>query len=199
MDFLDEQARRRRQTGAKAPSGRPVPRSWRPLNGRGWITILALALCMVVGSAVRAGESGPTDEDALKKVYPTDGAKGELFHDVATSLRCPTCTGLSVLESDARFSQQIKEIVLEQVEAGKSKDQILQYFTERYGPWILRSPPAKGFNILAWALPIAILILGPLGVWFFVWRKRRVVSTLGVRTHEAILAEMHDRLAALRG
>jgi cytochrome c-type biogenesis protein CcmH/NrfF len=155
-----------------------------------WIGISGLALAQ--------GESGPTDENALRKPWPSEGPKGELFHDIASSLRCPTCTGLSVLESDARFSQQIKQIVQDQVEAGKSKDEILQYFTERYGPWILRAPPPKGFNVLAWLIPISVLVLGPFAVWFFVWRKRKVISTMGVRPAELIIKEMDARLERLR-
>lgn len=164
--------------------------------------VLALALIqapLLGGAVARAQqESAPVDEESRKHEWPTEGAAGEKFLDIAKELRCPTCTGLSVLESDAKFSVQIKDIVKEQVEQGKSKDEVLQYFTERYGPWILRAPPTTGFNVLAWALPIAVLILGPLGVWFFVWRRRRVVSTQGVRAAEAIIDEMHARLAAIR-
>ena len=165
---------------------------------RAYLTALMLLFALIFTPKLLAGESGPVDEDALKKAWPTDGAQGELFHEVASSLRCPTCTGLSVLESDARFSQQIKELVMEQVQAGKSREQILQYFTERYGPWILRSPPAKGFNILAWLMPIGILLLGPPVIWFFVWRRRRVVNTLGVRSAEEIIKEMQTRLGEMR-
>ncbi len=159
---------------------------------------LMLLMTLLTPRLFALGEAGPSDTDEIKKAWPTEGAKGELFHEVAGQLRCPTCTGLSVLESDARFSQQIKEIVLEQVESGRSKDDILKYFTQRYGAWILRSPPAQGFNIVAWALPIAILVLGPPAVWFFVWRRRRTVSTIGVRPTSDILREMDIRLAELR-
>jgi cytochrome c-type biogenesis protein CcmH/NrfF len=117
---------------------------------------------------------------------------------VAKELRCPTCTGLSVLESDAAFSVQIKDIVREQVEAGKSKEEILKYFTARFGPWILRSPPVSGFNLWAWGVPVGLLVLGPPLIWFFIWRKRRVVSTLGVRPDEAIIWEMQEHLTKLR-
>ena len=41
-----------------------------------------------------------------------------VFRDVAGELRCPTCTGLSVLDSDAKFSVQIKDEVREQLEKG---------------------------------------------------------------------------------
>ncbi len=159
-----------------------------------WLLAMLLA-----STAALAQNSAPIDEDSLKKLYPSEGPIGEKFRDVAYELRCPTCTGLSILESDAKFSLQIKDIVKEQVEAGKSKQEILQYFTERYGPWILRSPPAQGFNILAWLLPISALLLGPPAVWFFVWRKRRVVSKQGVRSADDIITEMHTRLNQMRG
>src|SRR5262245_42868447 len=77
------------------------------------------------------------------------------FKEVAKDLRCPTCTGLSVLESDAEFSIQIKERVAEQVKAGKSREEIVQYFVDRYGPWIMREPPKQGFNLTAWLLPLS--------------------------------------------
>jgi cytochrome c-type biogenesis protein CcmH/NrfF len=139
------------------------------------------------------------DSSAARNPFPTEGDKFDTFRDVAGELRCPTCTGLSVLDSDAAFSIQIRDLVKEQVSAGKNKAEILNYFTERYGPWILRAPPAKGVNALAWALPLGLLVLGPLFVWFFVWRKRKVISTMGVRSSDDILKEMHDELARLRG
>jgi cytochrome c-type biogenesis protein CcmH len=126
------------------------------------------------------------------------------FKDVASDLRCPTCTGLSVLDSDAAFSIQIKNEVKEQLAAGKDKDAILKFFTERYGPWILREPPKQGVHLWAWILPIATLILGPLLIWVFVW-MRRDTSVAGngdgeapARAVEDIVGEMNERLAALR-
>jgi cytochrome c-type biogenesis protein CcmH/NrfF len=137
-------------------------------------------------------------EDALKKIYPSEGKVCIAFRDIAYELRCPTCTGLSVLESDAKFSVQIKDLVLEQVNAGKSKEQILQYFTERYGPWILRSPPKEGVNLLAWIVPIALLTIGPILVWLLVWRRKKVDVNVKVRPSDDIVAEMNQRIDMLR-
>lgn len=120
------------------------------------------------------------------------------FRDVANGLRCPTCTGISVLESDAPFSVQIKNQVKEQMDKGKSREEILQFFVERYGPWILREPPKQGFHILAWAVPVIILVMGPLLVWFFVWRHRVVMDSYGVRSAEVIVAEMEQQLEQMR-
>jgi cytochrome c-type biogenesis protein CcmH len=144
-----------------------------------------------------AAEAASPVSAAVKNV-PTDGPKFDEYRDIAKDLRCPTCTGLSVLESDAKFSQQIKDIVKEQVTEGKTKDEIYQYFTERYGPWILRAPPKSGFNLLAWLFPISLLLAGPPLVWFFVWRKRKVITTMGVRVVDDIISQMHGELDALR-
>lgn len=138
------------------------------------------------------------DESGARNPFPSEGPQFDTFRDVANDLRCPTCTGLSILDSEAAFSVQIRDLVKEQVAAGKGKREILDFFTERYGPWILRAPPTKGFNALAWALPLGLLILGPPLIWFFVWRKRKFVSTMGVRSNTDILTEMNAELARLR-
>jgi cytochrome c-type biogenesis protein CcmH/NrfF len=115
------------------------------------------------------------------------------FREISKDLRCPTCTGLSILESDAQFSIQMKTAVKEQVLAGKNKAEIMSFFTERYGLWILREPPKKGFHLIAWALPLSAMILGPFLLWFFVWRKRIAAKAKAIRPTKEILSEL-DRL-----
>lgn len=121
-----------------------------------------------------------------------------LFEEISNDLRCPTCTGLSILQSDAPFSLQIRQAVLDQVKTGNKKAEIIDFFTERYGLWILREPPKKGFHFLAWLIPSLFLILGPLLIWFFVWRKRQQVSTFGIRPTKEIIKEFEDKLKAQR-
>lgn len=122
-----------------------------------------------------------------------------LYKKTAKDLRCPTCTGLSVLESDARFSVQIKDLVEEKVKEGKSKQEILDFFESRYGPWILREPPKKGVNLLAWLFPIGLMVVGPIVIWFTVWRKRKNVETFGLRTSEDILNEFRQKVSQAKG
>jgi cytochrome c-type biogenesis protein CcmH/NrfF len=120
------------------------------------------------------------------------------FRDIAKELRCPTCTGLSVLESDATFSVQIKNQVKEQMQLGKNKKEVIDYFVDRYGPWIMREPPKKGFNLLAWLVPTALLCLGPIAIWLLVWKRRIHVNNQGVRANEPIIAEMQQRLLEMK-
>ncbi len=132
-------------------------------------------------------------------VFAADALDEHRFREVAGKLRCPTCTGLSVLDSEAQFSVQIKDEVKKQMEAGKSEQDILTFFTDRYGPWILREPPKEGVNSLAWWLPAGILVLGPFLVWYFIWRRETRVATLGARSTEEILKEMRTELQRQKG
>ena len=91
----------------------------------------------------------------------------DLVHKIADNLRCPTCQGLSVNDSEAGFSVQIRNRVQEMLMVGQSRAEIEAYFVARYGEWILRTPPAQGFNLLIWILPV----LGLAGGFWFVWSK----------------------------
>ena len=77
---------------------------------------------------------------------------------ISDQLRCPTCQAQSVKDSDAGLSVNMKLKIREMLKEGKSEREILNFFEERYGEWILRSPKMKGFNLLLWGLP-AVLIL----------------------------------------
>ena len=117
-----------------------------------------------------------------------------LFEQLSKELRCPTCQGLSVWESEANFSNQIKDMVKIKINEGLTRDEILVFFTERYGKWILRSPPKTGYVALAWWIPLAVLCISPLGLWYFFWRRKRVIASGGVRSVKEILQQMQQEL-----
>lgn len=120
------------------------------------------------------------------------------FKEAAEMLRCPTCQGLSILNSDAQFSLEMKNIVEQKIAAGWDKEQIMTFFVDRYGTWIMRTPPKEGISLFAWLLPLVLLIVGPLVVWFIFWRKTQRVTTFGMRTTEQLIAQMEAELNVLR-
>ena len=89
---------------------------------------------------------------------------------VASGLRCPVCQGLSIQESPSELSQQMRDIVKDQLRAGKSPDEVNAYFVSRYGEWILLEPKARGFNVVVYALPV-LLVLGGMAVITVVVRR----------------------------
>src|SRR6266850_2185362 len=89
---------------------------------------------------------------------------------VATELRCVVCQNLSIADSPSEMAQQMRAIVREQVQAGKSPDQIKDFFVSKYGEWVLLKPKTTGFSALLWILPYVVLILGVIAALWFVRR-----------------------------
>jgi cytochrome c-type biogenesis protein CcmH len=94
-------------------------------------------------------------------------------HDVAAQLRCVVCQSLSVADSPSETAHQMKDIIRERLAAGESPEQVRAYFVEKYGPWILLSPPRRGFTLLVWVVPFAGLGLGLVLVLVLVRRWSR--------------------------
>ena len=75
-------------------------------------------------------------------------------------LRCPMCQGLSIADSNSSAARAQMDKVRELVAAGRSDQEIRDFFISRYGEWALLDPPASGMNLLVWVLPLALLVGG---------------------------------------
>jgi cytochrome c-type biogenesis protein CcmH len=80
--------------------------------------------------------------------------------EIAQLLRCPVCQGLSVADSPAIMALNMKEQVRELLARGYSQEQILKYFEQSYGQFVLLKPKFQGVNALVWLLPLGALLLG---------------------------------------
>ena len=82
---------------------------------------------------------------------------------IADQLRCPTCQGVSVKDSNAPLARQIHDKVRRMVAEGQSGEAIKAFFVSRYGEWILRAPKKEGLGLVLWLLPgLALLLSGGL-------------------------------------
>ncbi|MGH7264310.1 MAG: cytochrome c-type biogenesis protein [Candidatus Rokuibacteriota bacterium] len=79
---------------------------------------------------------------------------------IARQLRCVVCQNLSVADSPSEMARQMRELIRERLAQGESRDQVVDYFVDRYGEWVLLSPRARGFNLLVWILPFVGLFAG---------------------------------------
>lgn len=86
--------------------------------------------------------------------------------EVAAQLRCPVCQGLSLQDSPSELSQEMKDVIRTQLAEGRSKEEVKAYFVSKYGEWILMEPPAEGFNLAVYLLPVVALIGGAAFVFF---------------------------------
>jgi len=120
-------------------------------------SVLALvALLAVVAEPLAAA---PVSDDAVR--------------DVASQLRCVVCQSLSVADSPSETAHQMREIIRERLAAGDTPAQIIAYFVDKYGDWILLAPPARGFGLLVWVVPYVALLAGLVLVVFVVARWNR--------------------------
>jgi cytochrome c-type biogenesis protein CcmH len=79
---------------------------------------------------------------------------------VASELRCPVCQGLSIQDSPSELSQQMKQLVRDQLRAGKSPAEVKAYFVSKYGEWILLEPQPHGMNLAVYLAPFVLLLGG---------------------------------------
>ena len=79
---------------------------------------------------------------------------------IEAQLRCPTCQGLSIADSPATSSAQMRDLVREQLASGASDDEVRAFFVARYGRWILLDPPLAGPDLALWLAPAVIVAIG---------------------------------------
>ena len=93
---------------------------------------------------------------------------------------CPVC-GTTLAESNSDAAKQIERVIRARIAAGDSKTEIKDLLVQQYGKSILAAPPRHGFDLLAWALPLAgILVAAALlavAAWRWSRRERVVVAT----------------------
>jgi len=80
--------------------------------------------------------------------------------EIASHLRCPVCQGLSIQDSPSELSQQMKQVVRDQLKAGRSPEEVKAYFVSKYGEWILLEPKPAGMNLAVYLLPLLLLLGG---------------------------------------
>lgn len=115
-------------------------------------------------------------QESAQETAPPSGSTVELqsrVFDITRNLRCPTCVSESVADSNAAIAIEMRNQVQNQLEQGRSEAEILAFFQERYGDWVLLEPPRRGVHLLVWWLPgIALAAgVGGLGLLMVRWTR----------------------------
>lgn len=98
-----------------------------------------------------------------------------LYNDIQASLICPACLDdrMTVAACNDSTAEQARQDIQQKLAAGQTKEQIIAGYVAQYGEIILAIPPKKGFNLLAWVMPVVATIGGTVLVYFAVagWAK----------------------------
>ena len=150
--------------------------------------VLALVLPVLAMPSLALAQSSAGDQT----VGPTLDDKA---FAIANELQCPVCQNETVAFSPSSLAAQMRQLIREKVRQGDTREQILQYFVDRYGDSILTQPPKSGFNLLAWFMPFAGVVLG-LVIVLSVLRVYRPRPAPTVELPAAPLSEADERLVA---
>ena len=80
--------------------------------------------------------------------------------NIYKNIRCLVCQGQSLNDSNSDFAVDLKKVIKKKIIKKQTDQEIYKYLTERYGDWILLSPPLKKNTILLWIIPTLFAILG---------------------------------------
>ncbi|MGB3723596.1 MAG: cytochrome c-type biogenesis protein [Pacificimonas sp.] len=75
-------------------------------------------------------------------------------------LRCLVCQSQSIADSDAEMAVDMRAVVRERIAAGQEPLEVRNYLIARYGDWVTFSPPKRGANLILWATPAILLLVG---------------------------------------
>src|SRR5262249_54479835 len=118
----------------------------------------------------------------------------EQTRSIAQELRCVVCQNLSVADSPSEMAQQMRGVIRAQLQAGKTSQEVKDFFVSKYGEWVLLSPTTKGFSLLVWVLPFAVLVLGlGLALWLLRrWSENKTKPAGSPATSELLTRVRND-------
>ena len=93
--------------------------------------------------------------------------------EVAREVRCPTCnTPLDVSNSPA--AERMKVFISQRIAAGDDKQEIIDALVGEFGRGVLATPPKEGFDLIAWVVPIVLVLAGLVAIPFVTraWARR---------------------------
>jgi cytochrome c-type biogenesis protein CcmH len=121
----------------------------------------ALIVALAAAGTGLASESRPTLAELEKEII------------------CPTCHTTLEL-SNSPIAERMRAFIRTRIAAGDTRSEIEDKLVAQFGESVLAAPPKRGFNLLAWALPLAGVGIGAaaLAVLARRWTRARAPSPI---------------------
>jgi len=95
---------------------------------------------------------------------------------IADELRCLVCQNETIAASHADLAVDLRKQIRQQLQQGRSEQQILDFMVQRYGDFVLYRPPVKSSTWLLWGGPFVLLGAALLGLWLNIRRRHSLAS-----------------------
>ena len=154
------------------------PQSFSPVKPVSRALLLLAALAVITAWAIaqngvlHAQTPEPTSTEATFSERQAQG--------IDRMIMCPVCPAETIDQAQVEISRQMRKIVRDMLAQGKDREEILDFFVERYGKDILAAPPKSGANLVAWLLPVGGVLAALVAVFFIIrsmTRRGPVVAT----------------------
>lgn len=99
------------------------------------------------------------------------------YDTLINELRCLVCQNQTIADSNADLALDLRNKVAEQIAAGKSDAEVVDYLTARYGDFVLYRPPVQANTILLWAGPFLLLGIGVVVLAITLRRRARFADS----------------------
>jgi cytochrome c-type biogenesis protein CcmH len=155
----------------------------------GGLVIVSTLLFAGIASAQEGDGGFPTDNDV---------------NQVAKKLYCPVCPNTPLDVCETKACQDWRAQIKDQLSAGWTEDEILDYFVRQYGERVLAEPQRRGFSALVWVLPVIAVGIGgfTLSSVLRSWKVRRDLADAedqaDLELNRELVAKVEDQLEQIR-
>jgi cytochrome c-type biogenesis protein CcmH len=104
------------------------------------------------------------------------------------------CQNQSIDDSDAPLARDLRVLVRERLQAGDSDRQVIDFLVSRYGEFVLLKPRFSLHTALLWLGPLAVLLIGALGLFVLARRHRPAASAAAATLTPAEAARLAEIL-----
>ncbi|MCL0054215.1 cytochrome c-type biogenesis protein CcmH [Dehalococcoidia bacterium] len=127
------------------------------------LLFLSLVALLTVASLAQVNGLHAQTPEPPEGSYSESQAQG-----IDRMIMCPVCPAETIDQAQVEISFQMRAVVREMLADGKERDEILDFFVERYGKDILAAPPKTGANLVAWLAPVGGFGAGLVAVFLII-------------------------------
>ena len=128
-------------------------------SNRAVARLRALCLCIVSALFLSATFAAPAANAVEPDEVLSDPVLEARARALSRQLRCVVCQSENIDDSSAPLAKDMRILVREQITAGHSDAEVLEYMRARYGDYILTKPPVQPNTILLWVMPAVVFLI----------------------------------------
>ena len=97
-----------------------------------------------------------------------------MARNISKNIRCMVCQNQSIDESNAPLAKDLRILIRNKIQQGKTDKEIYKFLTDRYGDFILLKPPIKLITLALWFLPFVFVLIGFLIIYLHNKKSKKI-------------------------